>query len=249
VNIIEALLKGTLENDEVTAPMHYLLSPKFLSSDRSRVCAYAISKVIPYIPRNKFSKLLKVVLTGKRRTALKVTAYKEVIRLLLKHPTQQHMKMIVHEWKRAVLHRDVRITILQAAFHFLQKSKEIPYAEEAAWEIFETAVTHPDISNNVEILTAILGSKGEPPSESEFYGTVSETIEPIKTQLESLTLKPRLIDHLSTFNDYRVPLKHCPRFARNVILALCNRIITQAIVELKEKEEKKRKAKEEKKVK
>ncbi len=44
-----------------------------------------------------------------------MTAYKEVIRLLTAQPTEPHIEMIMHEWNRAELHRDVRIVILQAA--------------------------------------------------------------------------------------------------------------------------------------
>lgn len=53
-----------------------------------------------------------MMLTGKRRTLLKITAYKELIRLLSATPSDEHVKMILHEWNREEIHRDVRISIL-----------------------------------------------------------------------------------------------------------------------------------------
>jgi hypothetical protein len=60
VNLIEALLRGVMRNDEPAAPLNFLLSPKFLGSDRSRVSVYAISQSIPYMPQNGLTNMLKV---------------------------------------------------------------------------------------------------------------------------------------------------------------------------------------------
>jgi hypothetical protein len=49
--------------------------------------------------------IIKLVLSGKRREGLKVTAYKEMIRLLASMPTSKHISMIETEWKRKELHR------------------------------------------------------------------------------------------------------------------------------------------------
>ncbi len=38
-----------------------------------------------------------------------------------------------------------------------------------------------------------------------------------------LVLKPQLIDHLQTFKDYPIPLKHAARFAK-IIIVLCDRV-------------------------
>jgi len=42
-NIIESLMKETILNDETMAPLSYLLSSKFLSSDFAQIGAYVIS--------------------------------------------------------------------------------------------------------------------------------------------------------------------------------------------------------------
>ncbi len=53
-----------------------------------------------------------------------VTTYKEIIRLLVGQPTEQHIQMILHEWNRAEVHRDVKIAIIQAAIAFLHTPQE-----------------------------------------------------------------------------------------------------------------------------
>jgi hypothetical protein len=47
----------------------------------------------------------------------------QVIRMLSARPTQDNVKMILHEWKRKELHRDVRIAIIQIAIRFLDVSR------------------------------------------------------------------------------------------------------------------------------
>ncbi len=57
-------MKGVMENDEVLAPMHYLLQPQFLSSQQARIVAFAIQKCIPHIPRKQYTNLLRAILSG-----------------------------------------------------------------------------------------------------------------------------------------------------------------------------------------
>lgn len=61
--------------------------------------------------------IVNLVLSGKRREVLKVTAYKgtdsalvafsfaAMIRILASQPTSKHISMIEHEWDRKELHR------------------------------------------------------------------------------------------------------------------------------------------------
>ena len=115
VNLLEALIKGVMCNDEPLAPLLYLLTPRFLSSDRARIAVYAIGQVLRHMGPGGLTKTLRLLLTGKRRTALKITAYKEVIRLLVAKPSEEHMNIIAHEWDRNEVHRDVRIAIIKGA--------------------------------------------------------------------------------------------------------------------------------------
>jgi hypothetical protein len=153
VNIIESLLRGVMRNDEPTAPLNFLLAPKFLGSDRSRVSVYAIAQSVPYMAQNGLTNMLKLCLSGKRRQQLKISSYKEIIRLLASTPTDEHLNTILHEWKRPDLHRDVRIAILTSAMGFL-KSKDQRFLN-IAWKILEHGAT---LSDQHEILTALLGT-------------------------------------------------------------------------------------------
>jgi hypothetical protein len=47
---------------------------------------------------------------------LKITAYKEILRLLAQMPTDINIQLIMHEWNRKELHRDVNIAIIRTAF-------------------------------------------------------------------------------------------------------------------------------------
>jgi hypothetical protein len=74
------------------------------------------------------------------------------MRLVASNTTRTNMEMVLHEWERKELHRDVRITILQIAINFLN----IPEGRgnETAWKILESAIRN----DNPEILTALLGA-------------------------------------------------------------------------------------------
>merc|ERR1712087_1091098 len=121
--------------------------------------------------------------------------------------------MVVHEWDRDQVHRDVRILMMQAAFAFVRAAKVVSYGAEAAWHMFETAVTHPGIRCQIEIMTAIMGC-------------TIEGQERIDAWYTGLVLKPRLLDHLATFKDTPIPKKHAARWAK-IIVVLCDRVYTE----------------------
>ncbi len=202
VSVVETLIRGVLQNDEPVAPMRFLFSPKFMGSDFAKVAVYSVNHLVPYLPEGGLTKTIKMLLTGKARNSLKVTAYKELIRLLAKTPTDQHVQMILHEWNRAELHRDVRIAILGSAFEFL--ASKSAKCEAAAWSIIETAVK----ITNVEILIALLGAKAEGHSRSL---VTSGTLQ-----------KPRIIEHMNLLDKYEIPQRHCERFVKTVIVELAN---------------------------
>jgi len=68
------------------------------------------------MPTGGLTRIIKMLLTGKARHLLKITSYKEILRLLIRDPTEAHLKMIKHEWDREEVHRDIRVTIIQLAF-------------------------------------------------------------------------------------------------------------------------------------
>lgn len=150
-NSLSTNYPGMTRSDEPAAPLNYLLSPKFLASDRARIAIYSISSLLPYMQANAFTKIAKMLLTGKNRNLLKITAYKELIRLLASRPTQKHIEMILHEAKRIDVHRDVRIAIAHTAFEMLNQNSES--SAVIAWQILEATVSVP----NAEVQVALLG--------------------------------------------------------------------------------------------
>lgn len=64
--------KGVMECHEPCAPLHFLLSPKFLSTDRARVASFAVSKCIPHMQSKQLTEALRLALTSTRRKLLKV---------------------------------------------------------------------------------------------------------------------------------------------------------------------------------
>ena len=92
-------------SDERLAPLNFLLTPQFLASDRARVAACAVAAASPYLKGTALTDILKLVLSGDRQRNLKVTAYKELIRILASVPTAKHIDMIQYEWNRKEVHR------------------------------------------------------------------------------------------------------------------------------------------------
>jgi hypothetical protein len=200
INLIETGMRGCMYNDEVVAPLSYLLSPELLGSDRARVAIFSVSKSLPYIPGNKFSQLMRALLSGERRHAMKVTAYKQVIRMLASKPTNENIEMIVFEWKRKELHRDVRLAILKAALEFAKK----PAFVDLAWAILESAPLCPD----QEILIALCAIVPE--------GSANITPAAYKQLVEL----PRIEEKLTDFMTMRIPTAQASRYVLKVVIPL-----------------------------
>jgi hypothetical protein len=205
--LLESVIKGLMSNDEPGAPLGYLLTPGFLGSDLARVAVFAVSRVVPFMPPGSLSKVLKLMLTGKRRLALKVTAFKEIIRMLMKEPSKEHLEIIKHEWNRSELHRDVRIVILTMALHALGLG--VPEQEDIAWYILESPVAEDfakritNATTRAEIATAILGAKP--------FGRSGVSIS--KNQV----INARLLPHLASLQKVQVPTEHFTRYSKLVL--------------------------------
>ena len=152
-------MKGILENDEVTAPLYYLLTPHMLSSQKARIAAYVIEKAQRYIPRFSLAKIISKCLSGTRRHAMKVTAYKQMIRMLVDRPKfKQHIRLLQREWNRDLLHRDVRLVIVSSVFKLLNMKDALTSSGRYfCWNVLTTVLEKPDSKDNLEIITPLLG--------------------------------------------------------------------------------------------
>eukprot|EP01125_Pyxidicula_operculata_P011544 TRINITY_DN3779_c0_g1_i1.p1 TRINITY_DN3779_c0_g1~~TRINITY_DN3779_c0_g1_i1.p1 ORF type:complete len:2107 (-),score=549.17 TRINITY_DN3779_c0_g1_i1:67-5526(-) len=209
--LIETLLRGVQLNDEPLAPLNYLLSSKFLSSDYARIAAYSIRSCVPLLQAGGLTEIVKLVLQGKRRENLKVTAYKEVVRLLSESLTSTHIDMIEREWNRKELHRDVRIVVIRAAFLLLKLDSE--RSTKVAWDIINTTISKQGEWKQIEeMLTALLG-------------VVPEKVHPRRMDSgvelnKQMFINPGIVEYHAAISKTKVPRKFCEQFAKDVILKL-----------------------------
>lgn len=48
--------------DEPAAPLSFLLSPGFLSTDLARIAVYAVAQAVPHLPEGGLTRTLKVLI-------------------------------------------------------------------------------------------------------------------------------------------------------------------------------------------
>ncbi|ETO15753.1 hypothetical protein RFI_21613, partial [Reticulomyxa filosa] len=199
VKVTEALIKGVMYGDDMLTPLQYLLTPEMLGSQQARVAAYSLPKCLPYAPHSTFTTMMKATLTGERRVKMKITAYKQIIRMLTSNPTPKHLRMVLHEWKRKNLHRDVRI--------ILATDRPTKSLIDIAWKILESCVNDFHTNSNDEIMIALIGRF-----------TTSSTI------FEEISFKPRILEYLNTFSSIVFKPEYRDRLRDNLLLVLVKRI-------------------------
>jgi len=248
VNVSEAVLRGCMYTFDLLAPLQFLLSPEFLGSDRARIAVYSLAKCINYLPEQQLMKALLYVLSGRRRDVLKVTAYKELLRILGGRPTPKHIDMLSHEWQRKELHRDVKITIIQVAIKLLMTQKDD--VNKFCWKILNDTVRGGGASvgkgiggvggggAQIELLAALLGARPADTTspgkdrtlgrnvpraagKKREVGTLDATIvNPVAELIGKIAKTPRLVDAFNALAKHRVPTANCNEFCLKVLLAL-----------------------------
>ena len=133
----EALLEGMMRGDEPQAPFGFLLSPQMLARTEARVTMQVLNRAVGMIPPTDIAKFASLLLGNRDvRRAMKVTVHKALLRLL-RHSTDEGPLLVLREWKRKELHRDVRVVILQCALELLHTSGD--ETMEEVWTILESA--------------------------------------------------------------------------------------------------------------
>ena len=151
--VSEALLEGMMRGDEPTAPFGFLLSPQMLARTEARVTMQVLNRAIGMIPPTDIAKFASVLLGNREvRRAMKVTVHKALLRLL-RHSTDEGPLLVLREWKRKELHRDVRIVILQCALELLHASGS--QTGEEVWTILESAAADQDIDPVVKTVLLV----------------------------------------------------------------------------------------------
>lgn len=134
---LEAALGALVWTDRPAAALTILA--EHLESDRARVAMYAFPRLARLLEREQVVDALAQLLA---RPRLKLTAHKEIVRLLGQYSTPRALELLRKEWA-GELHRDVRIAALHAARSVLEN--------DAAWAILGDAARdpNPDVARSV----------------------------------------------------------------------------------------------------
>jgi len=128
--VIEAVVLGfTLCKDAITS-LCMMLSPTLLCSDAAGLSAHACTGLLKRLPTSEVVRVLTAALKGARqeqalakrerrkgfrKTFLRVTAHKALIRALLSLGGDQAWAVLLKEWAHPSMHRDVRRAMLLEA--------------------------------------------------------------------------------------------------------------------------------------
>jgi len=203
--IVESAIRGTTMNDEPLAPLPFLLSPTFLSSNYSRIAVQAVQSLMPYVPGGLLTSALSYLLKDHRKT-LKTTAHKQIIRFLAEHVCLEHWDIFVSEWNHPKTHRDVRITLLNEAFSALNVAKG--EVLDRVWQILEMATKHKE----ADVVCALL--KAAP---SQFPSRILAA-----AHYPFVLLNTRVKNQFQSLTETKIPTECAARYMNKIVLPLLN---------------------------
>ncbi|KAJ1556014.1 hypothetical protein HK405_008891 [Cladochytrium tenue] len=133
--IMEAILMYLPRIDEPAAAVTLVLSPVFMDSDLVRTAIFTLKKLLYSVSAVQLEEVLRSLAPTGRGRRLRVSASKEVVRLMAEyaHRTKGIIPVIREVWARDALHKDVRIALLQSVIPLLA-SKD-PDIAELAWDL------------------------------------------------------------------------------------------------------------------
>ncbi|MDC0713469.1 hypothetical protein POL68_33705 [Stigmatella sp. ncwal1] len=150
VPTVEAALGALVWLDRPEPALPLLLDA--LDGDQARVAMYAVPRVAKFVSPETLSAALSALLSRER---LKVTVYKEVLRLLGTFRSPQSVALLRQQWGRPGLHRDVRIAVGHAARQLLDDPEAWALLDEMARSA-DTYVPASLLDQRPEELAALL---------------------------------------------------------------------------------------------
>lgn len=203
--IVESAIRGTTMNDEPLAPLPFLLSPTFLSSNYSRIAVQAVQSLMPYVHGGLLTSALSYLLKEHRKT-LKTTAHKQIIRFLAEDVSVEHWDIFVSEWNHPKTHRDVRITLLNEAFNALNVAKGDVL--ERVWQVLEMATKHKE----ADVVCALLKAA---PTQAPSRSVVS-------AYYPDVLLNTRVKNQFQSLTETKIPTECAARYMNKIVLPLLN---------------------------
>lgn len=202
--VVEAAIRGTTMNDEPLAPLAFLLSPTFLSSNYSRVAIQAVQALMPFVPGGLLTNALAYLLQEHRKK-LKTTAHKQIIRFLSEFVCVEHWDIFLSEWDNPRTHKDVRITLLQCAFQTLQTAQG--EVAEKVWQLLSKATKF----TASDVVCALLAAQ---PSQTP------KRMVPFILNVPETVLNSRTRNMWPSCAIIPIPIDLAPRYMETVIMPL-----------------------------
>ena len=230
-------MKGIALGDSPLLAVKYLLRSPFLASDRARIAAYSITSVMHFMQPGALVALIEKILSNNVRTqGMKITVYKQLIRILVTSPTAAARKLLRGLWFRKELHRDCRIAVLSGAYGLLRHDDA--ECQTLAWEIFESCAVLEDVLAQPEVIFAIsdivVSQRGTSDAADDNM-SVEQVRDVLKAHGEGVTLTKKAKEMLSALDPAeddgdaggssgelktanRIQTKVCSRYLTKVLL-------------------------------
>ncbi|KAJ3414124.1 hypothetical protein HDV05_007068 [Chytridiales sp. JEL 0842] len=152
--VIEAVLMFLPKIDEPASTINLLLSPVFMESDLARTAIFSVKNVLAHMPETLKSQVLLSMIPSKSGKGIKITVFKELVRLLAEHnEIPQVLQAYEQLWYREKLHKDVRIVLLQTAVGLLTAAHV--EARNVAWRLIEDCVNGEHIATAGIVLCTV----------------------------------------------------------------------------------------------